>query len=153
MQSNQNMSMPVTCMEPSIQVTALKRFLIASVALVMLVMPFTESAAADIRPFTDETFAALQAEGRPILVDIYASWCPTCRQQARILDELLAEDAFAGLVVLKLDWDAQRGRAREFGAPRQSTFIVFRGGEERGRSVADTRKDGIRSLLSKAMAD
>ena len=29
--------------------------------------------------FEAEAFAAAQAEGRPILVDITASWCPTCR--------------------------------------------------------------------------
>jgi thioredoxin 1 len=107
---------------------------------------------ADMRPYSDETLAALQAAETPILVDVYADWCPTCRRQAQILDELLAEPEFADLVVLKLDWDAQRETARAFGAPRQSTFIVFRGDEERGRSVADTRPDSIRALLQTAVA-
>lgn len=121
--------------------------------LALVAIPHAPAGAADIRPFTEEAFAALQAEGAPILVDVYASWCPTCRRQARNLDQLLAEPKLAGIVVLKLDWDAQRDLARAFNAPRQSTLIVFRGAEERGRSIADTRADGIRALLERALAD
>ncbi|MCA1798249.1 MAG: thioredoxin family protein [Xanthomonadaceae bacterium] len=119
--------------------------------VVMLASPVAEGAEA--RPYSDEAFAALQAEGSPILVDVYATWCPTCRRQGQILEPLLAEPEFAGLIVLKLDWDAQRDAARALGAPRQSTLIVFRGDEERGRSIADTSEAGIRGLLERAVAD
>ncbi len=128
--------------------TFLSKILVAST----MALPFI-AYGADIRPYSDETFAALQAAEAPILVDVYADWCPTCRRQGQILDELLGESGFADLVVLKLDWDEQRETALAFGAPRQSTFIVFRGDEERGRSVADTRPETIRALLQTAVAD
>jgi thioredoxin 1 len=128
--------------------TFLRKLLVASA----LAWPFIANGA-DIRPYSDEAFAALQATETPTLVDVYADWCPTCRRQEQILDNLLSEPELSDLVVLKLDWDAQRETARAFGAPRQSTFIVFRGDEERGRSVADTRPESIRELLQTAVAN
>jgi thioredoxin 1 len=109
--------------------------------------------AVEINPYTDEAFAAARAENRPVLVDIHATWCSTCRRQAQILDGLFEDEALADLLVLKLDWDAQREIAQRFGAPRQSTLIAFRGEEERGRSVADTREDSIKELLHRAVRD
>lgn len=120
---------------------------------VVLGLALMGAAAADINPYTDEAFKAALAEQRPVLIDVYATWCPTCRRQAQILAGLLAEESFEELLVLKVDWDAQRDIARRFGAPRQSTLIAFRGAEERGRSVADTREDSIRELLVEAVRD
>lgn len=109
--------------------------------------------AAEVRPFTGEAFAIARAENRPVLIDIHATWCSTCRRQAQILERLFEDDAFEALLVLKLDWDEQRVVARELGAPRQSTLIAFRGTDERGRSVADTREASIRDLLLEAVRD
>lgn len=97
--------------------------------------------------FEAEAFAAAQADGRPILVDITASWCPTCRRQGQILGRLIERDAFSDLMIFEVDWDGQRGIAREFGAPRQSTLIVYRGERETGRVVAATSETDIEALL------
>jgi thiol-disulfide isomerase/thioredoxin len=128
--------------------TFLRKILVAGTLALPLI-----AYGADIRPYSDDAFAELQAAEAPILVDVYADWCSTCRRQGQILDELLSESGFADLVVLKLNWDEQRETALAFGASRQSTFIVFRGDEERGRSVADTRPESIRALLQTAVSD
>jgi thioredoxin 1 len=39
--------------------------------------------AAETAPFEHARFAAAQKEGRPVLVDIRASWCPICAAQKR----------------------------------------------------------------------
>lgn len=107
--------------------------------------------AARFEPFSIERFDALQAQGRPVLVDVYADWCPTCRRQSAILMRLLAEEAFEDLVALRLDWDAQRSEARALGAPRQSTVFVFRGGERQVMSVAETDEARLREVLGTAL--
>ncbi len=105
------------------------------------------------KPYTPEAFAAAQATNQPILVEVTASWCPTCREQARVMDSLFkAGDKFKDLVILKVDYDSQRDIVREFRAPRQSTLIVFRGAKETGRAVAITGRREIESLLSSAYA-
>lgn len=121
-------------------------------ACALILMTLT-TAHGETQPYSVEAFRAAQAEQRPILIDVYASWCPTCRRQGQILETLLKEDELAELVVYKLDWDAQREIARGLGAPRQSTLIVYRGEEERGRLVAETRPDSIRELLLTAVRD
>ncbi len=47
------------------------------------------ASAADWKPFTQAEFSAAQKDGKPILVDIFAPWCPTCRAQKPILEVLL----------------------------------------------------------------
>lgn len=104
-------------------------------------------------PFTQERFAAAQAAGQPILVDISATWCPTCRRQSEVLGQILDGGEFADLVILKLDWDSQRRIAHSFGARRQSTLVVYRGADEVARAIAITSESDIQSLLSQAYVD
>jgi thioredoxin 1 len=104
-------------------------------------------------PFTQERFMAAQAAGHPILVDISASWCPTCRRQGEVIGQILERGEFADLVILKLDWDDQRQTAHGFGARRQSTLVVYRGADEVGRAVAITSDSDIQALLSQAYAN
>lgn len=106
--------------------------------------------AAETKPFDQATFQALQAAGKPILIDVYADWCPTCKAQEPIVSELLTRPQFAGYTRLKVNFDTQKDVRRIFGVSQQSTFIVFRGGKEVGRSTGDTRRESIASLLGKA---
>ena len=99
-------------------------------------------------PFSEERLQVLQAEGRPILVEVYADWCSTCRRQAPILSELLGSEAFAELAALKLDWDDQRAAALKLGAPRQSTLILYHGERRVDLSVAETDPDRLRAFLA-----
>jgi thioredoxin 1 len=100
-----------------------------------------------IEAFTQARFEALQKEGKTILVDVYATWCSTCRAQSPVLEELLAEEAFSDVVALRLDWDDQRDIGRALGAWRQSTLLVFKGEREMARVVAETREEHLRRFL------
>ena len=102
-------------------------------------------------PFTPQAFEAAQKGGKPVLVAIHASWCPTCRAQSPILGKLTADPKFKDMVVLRLDFDEQKDLVRKFGAQSQSTLIVFKGAAEVGRSVGDTNPESIEALLGKAI--
>jgi len=119
--------------------------LVATGALVFagtVVSPAAEQAA-----FTHEKFEAAQKAGRPILVHITASWCPTCRAQNLILSRLTNQPKFKDLVVFDVDFDNQKDIVRAFNARTQSTLIVFKGLAEFGRTVGDTKADSIAALL------
>jgi thioredoxin 1 len=103
------------------------------------------------KPFTTQAFQAAQEAGQPILVEIHASWCPTCKAQKPILSELTSEPRFKDLVVLRVDFDIQKEDVRRFGAQMQSTLIVFKGANEVGRSVGDTKRESIAALVAKAI--
>jgi thioredoxin 1 len=105
--------------------------------------------AAETQDYNAKAFAAAQAAGKPILVEIHASWCPTCKAQLPILGALEKQDKFKNLVVFRVDFDSQKDAVRAFGARVQSTLITFKGTTETGRSVGDTNAASIASLLDK----
>ena len=107
--------------------------------------------AATTVPYTDAAFASAQKEGKPILVDVTASWCPTCKAQKPILSDLATQPKFADLVIMDVDFDHQKDVVRAFKAQMQSTLIVFKGKTEVGRSVGDTNPTSIETLLDQAI--
>jgi thioredoxin 1 len=102
-------------------------------------------------PFSDEAFKAAQKSGSPILIEIHADWCPTCKAQKPILDELTAAPKFKDLKIFRVDFDAQKPVVQQFKAQMQSTLIVFKGAAEQGRSVGDTKQASIAALLDKSL--
>jgi thioredoxin 1 len=102
--------------------------------------------------FTSERFAALQEQGALILLDVHADWCPTCARQQQILADFRAKHADVPLHVLQIDFDDQKQYVRQFRAPRQSTFILYRGTERVWFSVAETNPEVIFAELNKAAA-
>jgi thioredoxin 1 len=102
-------------------------------------------------PFSAEAFKAAQASGSPILVEIHADWCPTCKAQNPILDKLTSAEKFKDLKIFRVDFDAMKPVVKEFGAQMQSTLIIFKGSAEQGRSVGDTREASIAALLDKSL--
>ena len=119
--------------------------------LFLLTLFISGSALASGQPFQQAEFDALQKAGKPIVVMIHASWCPTCKAQEPILDALLKEPRFQKIAGLRVDFDDQKNIVKEFHATYQSTLIVFKGGKEVGRSTGDTTKEGIAGLLQKAL--
>jgi thioredoxin len=102
-------------------------------------------------PFSAEAFKAAQASGSPILVEIHADWCPICKAQKPVLDELTANPKFKDLKIFRVDFDAMKPVVKQFGAQMQSTLIVFKGTAEQGRSVGDTKQASIAALLDKSL--
>jgi thioredoxin len=102
-------------------------------------------------PFSAEAFKAAQAAGQPILIEIHADWCPTCKAQMPILDKLTAEPKFKDLKIFRVDFDSMKPAVKAFGARMQSTLIVFKGSAEQARSVGDTREASIAALLDKSL--
>jgi len=107
--------------------------------------------AADKKPFDQAAFDAAQAAGKPILVEVTAPWCPTCKAQAPILSQLRSEPRFKDLISFNVDFDSRKDLLKTFGVRMQSTLIAFKGRQEVGRSTGDTNPASIQALLAKAI--
>ena len=119
----------------------------------LLLLAFAGSpvlAAADSIPYSEAAFADAQAAGKTIIVDVFADWCPTCRAQKPILDELKAEPKLKDSLFVTVDYDREKAFLRAHRVPRQSTILVFRGGNEVARSVAETDRDRLRTAVLSA---
>ncbi len=123
---------------------------VAAVAAVAVVLP-TAFAYAAVTEFTMESFKAAQKAGKPIVVDVWASWCPTCKAQGPVLSKLLADPKNKDVVMLRVNFDTQLDVLKAFNVQSQSTLIVFKGEKEMGRSVGDTNAGSIGALLASAI--
>jgi len=90
-------------------------------------------------------------EGRPILIEIHAPWCPICKAQTPIVRELTGQAKYTNMAVLRVDFDGQKDTVRQFGAQMQSTLIVYKGLKEVGRSVGESKREAIAELLNRAI--
>jgi len=75
------------------------------------------SAGLHYEPFTPQRLSVLQAEGKPVFVNLTAAWCVTCLVNERLaLDSAAVRDAFAERHVtsLKGDWTNQNPEITEF---------------------------------------
>lgn len=100
--------------------------------------------------FTEQAFTQAQAAKELVLIDVYATWCPTCKKQSKVLDAYFAAYPDSKLQVLVVDFDEQKDWVSFFKAPRQSTLLLYRGNEQLWFSVAETNKDRIFAQLRAA---
>jgi thioredoxin 1 len=128
-----------------------RRPILASVAMagLLALAPGLARAATEL-PFTQQAFADAQKAGKPILVHVWASWCPTCKAQAPTLSQIEADPANKDLLVYVVNFDTQKDVVKNFGVRMQSTLIVFHGATEEGRSTGDTNPASIKALVAKA---
>jgi len=107
--------------------------------------------AGEIKPYDQKTFDKLAQEGKPVVLAIHATWCPTCKAQKPIINELMGQRAYKDVTTLMIDFDTNKPLLQKYKVPMQSTLIGFKGTREVGRSVADTTHDGIESLIKKTL--
>lgn len=123
-----------------------------SIAAFLLLLVFAISAhALEREPYTQERFEALQAAGEVVLVDIHADWCSTCAKQQAALEKYRAANPEKTFHILKVDFDQQKDLVRQFRAPRQSTFLLYKGNDQFWYSVAETRYEVIAAEIDKAL--
>ncbi|MEM1050615.1 MAG: thioredoxin family protein [Pseudomonadota bacterium] len=101
--------------------------------------------------YDEAEFMMAQKKGKTIVVDIYADWCPTCRAQAPILDELRAEKQSSDVLFVKVNFDDEKAFLRANRIPRQSTVLIFKGMDEIARSVAETNRTRLRRVVLNAL--
>lgn len=101
--------------------------------------------------YSQARFDALQTAGEVVLIDVYASWCPTCKKQQEALEAYRSANPEKKFTILVVDFDKNKDLVRQFRAPRQSTLLIYKGKEQFWFSVAETRPDVIAAELDKAI--
>jgi hypothetical protein len=124
-------------------VRMLKTVLIAGFLAVMA----QGAQAGQFQKYSDDTFKKLQSEGKPILIEINADWCPICAKQRPIVDRLTEGNSLKDVQILVVSFDGQKSVVRSFGANMQSTLIAYHGDKETGRLIGETDTLAIQKLL------
>lgn len=122
-----------------------------SAALLALASLASIAMAGEIKPFSQKEFDALTHEGKPVVLDISATWCPTCKEQKPIIDGLMKQPAYKDVTLLTIDFDSAKSTLKKFKVSMQSTLVAFKGEKEVGRSVGDTTPAGLEGLIKKTV--
>lgn len=98
---------------------------------------------------TDANFNQLvEKSSLPVLLDLWATWCPPCRMLAPIVDEV-AKETSGKVIVGKLDVDSNQQTAARFRVQSIPTMIIFQNGSEAERIVGLQSKKAILQKLKK----
>ena len=90
---------------------------------------------ATIQTLTAATFdEAIAASPVPVLVDVWAEWCPPCHALDPVLEAIAAEQADR-LRVMKINSDEHPQVSVRYGVMSLPTMLVFRDGAVVGRLV------------------
>jgi len=107
------------------------------------------ASAGEIKPFSQAEFDRLTQAGQPVVVDVSATWCPTCKAQKSILEKLMKQPAYKDVTLLTVDFDIEKSTVRALKVSMQSTLVGFKGAQEVARSVGGTTEAGIEGLIQK----
>ena len=90
----------------------------------------------------------LEAEG-PVLVELFATWCPHCQKMAPIVDEL-AEMVANKATVYRVDVDQSPDLANEYAPEGYPTFAMFRNGALERELSGEQPLDTLLQLVAAA---
>ncbi len=92
-----------------------------------------------------------EVTGKSYVLAFHADWCPTCKQQAKVFEQLKVDSAFKNVTIYYVDYDGETELKKLLKVRGQSTLIVYKGAKEMARSVADTSVDGLKQILAKSL--
>ena len=113
--------------------------------------PAPEAAQSDAKAIAlnDMTFAMQTAQG-VMLVDFWAPWCPPCRMQGPIVDEV-AKRLGTTAKVAKVNVDEAPATAKAFGIQSISALIILKDGKQVKQLVGLTQADELIAAVKGAL--
>ena len=102
---------------------------------------------------TDQNFLETvieESKKRPVVVDLWASWCGPCRTLGPILERVAGERGGAFLLA-KLDVDANPYTAGQFGVQSIPTVVAFRDGQPIDGFVGAIPEPMVNEFVDKLM--
>ncbi len=93
-------------------------------------------------------FAGYLDRGDPVLVEVYASWCPTCLLQHRALLALETNGTALPVRAVRVDFDRDQDFIQRYYIQGTGFMMLFKGGSEIDRRAGLVTPEQITSFLS-----
>lgn len=98
--------------------------------------------------YSTPRFEELMQRGEPMLVEVYASWCPTCLLQHRALDTLHAEGRGPNVRAIRVDFERDLDFVQKYDFRHTGTMVLFNRGRETARATGLITADKIEEFLA-----
>ena len=98
--------------------------------------------------YSTSRFEELMARGEPMLVEVYASWCPTCLLQHKALESLHDEGRGPKIRAIRVNFDRDLDFREAYGFNHTGTMVLFNHGRETARQSGLVTPDKIEAFLA-----
>ena len=98
-----------------------------------------------MQPYSEKAVAAALEDGKRVLLDFYATWCPVCRRNKPLLSEAI--DGSGMVAGFTVDYDKAQDLRVHYGVTYHSTYIVLDQKGEIGRLSGAQTIDSFKELM------
>lgn len=98
--------------------------------------------------YSTARFETLMRRGEPMLVEVYASWCPTCLLQHKALETLHEQGRGPKVRAIRVDFERDADFIQAFGFRHTGTMVLFKNGQEVTRRAGLVTPEKIELFLA-----
>lgn len=95
------------------------------------------------------SFEEAQKNGKLIVVEVYKDGCGTCAKQKPSIEK--AQKMYPDAKFFRVNYVEDKKAVSKFKAVKQSTIIVYKGLEEKGRLIGETDESRILAEINKGV--
>lgn len=98
------------------------------------------------KAITSDNFEQLKAQGKPMVVDFWASWCGPCRMVGPFIEQL-AEEYADSAIIGKVDIDQEQDLAVQYGVRNIPTILFIKDGQIVDKQIGAAPKSVLEQKL------